>query len=168
MGRPVTALIGSAFGNTLMLAILSALIAWVLGICAGTASAVYHNQLVDRLFNPAPQAKRVHGGGTRHWGKAQHRHRASHPPQLPPHTHRAFQSCHPVFNHVGERLELLGLGVQPPNASWGQMVNAGRQFLYYAPWISLAPSICIIVVVLAFNFLGDGLRDALDPHLRNA
>ena len=65
-------------------------------------------------------------------------------------------------------LSFLGLGVQPPNASWGQMVNAGRQFLYYAPWISLAPSACIMVVVLAFNFLGDGLRDALDPHLRNS
>ncbi|MDO4797026.1 MAG: ABC transporter permease [Coriobacteriales bacterium] len=64
-------------------------------------------------------------------------------------------------------LSFLGLGVQPPDASWGQMVNAGRQFLYYAPWISLAPSACIMLVVLAFNFLGDGLRDVLDPHLRN-
>ena len=64
-------------------------------------------------------------------------------------------------------LSFLGLGVQPPNASWGQMVNAGRQFLYYAPWLSLAPSACIMLVVLAFNFLGDGLRDALDPHLRD-
>ena len=64
-------------------------------------------------------------------------------------------------------LSFLGLGVQPPDASWGQMVNAGRQFLYYAPWISLAPSVCIMLVVLAFNFSGDGLRDVLDPHLRN-
>ena len=49
-------------------------------------------------------------------------------------------------------LSFLGLGVQPPDASWGQMVNAGRQFLYYAPWISLAPSVCIMLVVLAFIF----------------
>ena len=64
-------------------------------------------------------------------------------------------------------LSFLGLGIQPPDASWGQMVNAGRQFLYYAPWISLAPSVCIMLIVLSFNFLGDGLRDVLDPHLRN-
>lgn len=63
-------------------------------------------------------------------------------------------------------LSFLGMGVQPPDASWGQMVNTGRQFLYYAPWVSLAPSVCIMAVVLAFNFLGDGLRDALDPHMR--
>lgn len=65
-------------------------------------------------------------------------------------------------------LSFLGLGIQPPDASWGLMVNTGRQFLYTAPWLSLAPSAAIMVVVLAFNFLGDGLRDVLDPHLKNA
>ena len=44
------------------------------------------------------------------------------------------------------------------------MVNAGRQFLYNAPWLSLVPSIAIMLIVLAFNFLGDGLRDVLDPY----
>ena len=64
-------------------------------------------------------------------------------------------------------LSFLGLGIQPPDASWGLMVNAGRQYLYNAPWLCLAPSAAIMVIVLAFNFLGDGLRDVLDPHLRN-
>ncbi len=61
-------------------------------------------------------------------------------------------------------LSFLGLGVQPPNASWGLMVNEGRQYLYNAPWVSLVPSIAIMLIVLAFNFLGDGLRDVLDPY----
>ena len=64
-------------------------------------------------------------------------------------------------------LSFLGVGIQLPNSSWGLMVNMGRQFLYNAPWISLAPSAAIMLVVLACNFLGDGLRDVLDPHLNN-
>ena len=64
-------------------------------------------------------------------------------------------------------LSFLGIGIQLPNSSWGLMVNLGRQFLYNAPWISLAPSVAIMLVVLACNFLGDGLRDVLDPHLNN-
>ena len=61
-------------------------------------------------------------------------------------------------------LSFLGLGIQEPRSSWGLMVNAGRQFLYNAPWLSLVPSIAIMLIVLAFNFLGDGLRDVLDPY----
>lgn len=64
-------------------------------------------------------------------------------------------------------LGFLGLGIQKPMASWGLMVNAGRQYLYTNPWLSLAPSAAIMIIVLAFNFLGDGLRDVLDPHLKN-
>ena len=63
-------------------------------------------------------------------------------------------------------LSFLGLGVQPPAASWGLMVNQGRQYLYTAPWLSFAPCVAIMLTVLAFNFLGDGLRDAMDPHLQ--
>ena len=64
-------------------------------------------------------------------------------------------------------LSFLGLGVQAPDASWGLMINAGRQYLYSAPWLCFVPGIAIMLVVLAFNFLGDGLRDVLDPHLNN-
>ena len=63
-------------------------------------------------------------------------------------------------------LSFLGMGVQPPSASWGLMVNAGREFLYHAPWLCFAPCAAIMVIVLAFNYLGDGLRDVLDPHLQ--
>ncbi|HCI73090.1 MAG TPA: ABC transporter permease [Lachnospiraceae bacterium] len=61
-------------------------------------------------------------------------------------------------------LSFLGLGIQPPAASWGLMVNSGRQYLYLAPWVSLVPSAAIMISVLAFNFLGDGLRDVMDPY----
>lgn len=64
-------------------------------------------------------------------------------------------------------LSFLSIGIKAPQASWGLMVNAGRQFLYSQPWLSLSPSVAIMVVVLAFNFLGDGLRDVLNPHLKN-
>lgn len=61
-------------------------------------------------------------------------------------------------------LSFLGMGVQPPQASWGLMVNTGRQYLFYAPWLCFAPCIAIMIVVMAFNYVGDGLRDVLDPH----
>lgn len=64
-------------------------------------------------------------------------------------------------------LSFLGIGVQPPAASWGLMVNQSKQFLFTMPWLALAPSLSIMLVVLAFNFLGDGLRDALDPYLES-
>ncbi len=64
-------------------------------------------------------------------------------------------------------LSFLGIGIKAPQASWGLMVNTGRQFLYSQPWLSLSPSVAIMIIVLAFNFLGDGLRDVLDPHLKN-
>jgi len=63
-------------------------------------------------------------------------------------------------------LSFLGLGIQPPEASWGSMLNFGMQFLRDAPFLSIFPGIAIFVTVLGFNLLGDGLRDALDPRLR--
>jgi peptide/nickel transport system permease protein/oligopeptide transport system permease protein len=62
-------------------------------------------------------------------------------------------------------LSFLGIGVQPPAASWGLMVNQSKQFLFTRPWLALAPGLAIMIIVLAFNFLGDGLRDVLDPYL---
>jgi len=63
-------------------------------------------------------------------------------------------------------LSFLGLGVPPPIATWGVMVNDGRDPLRIAPWIAVFPGLAIMVSVLSFNLLGDGLRDALDPKLR--
>ncbi|MDR7419314.1 MAG: ABC transporter permease [Armatimonadota bacterium] len=63
-------------------------------------------------------------------------------------------------------LSFLGLGTQPPTPSWGNMLSEGRQFLEIAPWNAVFPGIAIMVVVLGFNLLGDGLRDLLDPRLR--
>ncbi len=60
-------------------------------------------------------------------------------------------------------LSFLGLGQQPPSPSWGQMLNVAKNFMDQAPWMSVAPGICIFLAVLGFNMLGDGLRDVLDP-----
>ena len=62
-------------------------------------------------------------------------------------------------------LSYLGLGVQPPHASWGNIIQDGRDQLAAAPWISLFPGLAILVTVIAFNMLGDALRDALDPRV---
>jgi len=64
-------------------------------------------------------------------------------------------------------LSFLGLGIQPPNPSWGSMVAVGNRYLQTAPWISLVPGTAIFLTVMSINLLGDGLRDALDPYLRN-
>lgn len=63
-------------------------------------------------------------------------------------------------------LSFIGLGVPPPTPTWGQMIHDGTSNLTNAPWISVAPGLAILVAVLAFNLLGDGLRDAIDPRLQ--
>ena len=65
-------------------------------------------------------------------------------------------------------LSFLGLGVQPPTPAWGQMVGLARNFITIAPWLIAFPGLAIFIAVLAFNFLGDGLREATDPRLRGA
>jgi peptide/nickel transport system permease protein len=62
-------------------------------------------------------------------------------------------------------LSFLGLGTQPPEASWGSMLSTARTYLEISPWLSIFPGLAIMIVVLGFNFLGDGLRDILDPRL---
>jgi peptide/nickel transport system permease protein len=62
-------------------------------------------------------------------------------------------------------LSFLGLGTQPPEASWGGMLSVARTYVGIAPWMSIFPGAAIMIVVLGFNFLGDGLRDILDPRL---
>lgn len=67
---------------------------------------------------------------------------------------------------LGAGLSFLGVGVQPPTADWGIMASDGRTVLASAPWISMVPGIVIVVVAVACNFAGDGVRDALDPRQR--
>lgn len=64
-------------------------------------------------------------------------------------------------------LSFLGLGAQPPDPSWGNMLNTGRGFMGVAPWLSIVPGAAIFLTVFGFNMLGDGLRDAFDPQLRD-
>ena len=62
-------------------------------------------------------------------------------------------------------LSFLGVGAKPPTPSWGSMIQEGSQAIFAAPWQVLSPGVAIAVTMLAFTFLGDGLRDALDPRL---
>jgi peptide/nickel transport system permease protein len=63
-------------------------------------------------------------------------------------------------------LSFLGFGVQPPDATWGNILSDGKQFIFDAPWITFIPGFSILVVVLAFNLCGEGLREAFNPRLR--
>ena len=65
-------------------------------------------------------------------------------------------------------LSFLGLGAQPPEPSWGNMLNTGRGFMDQAPWLSIVPGMAMFIGVLGFNLLGDGLRDFFDPRLKEA
>jgi peptide/nickel transport system permease protein len=68
---------------------------------------------------------------------------------------------------AGAALSFIGLGVQPPVPEWGAMISDARNVLREHPTHALYPGICIMLIVLACNLLGDGLRDALDPRLKN-
>jgi ABC-type dipeptide/oligopeptide/nickel transport system permease subunit len=63
-------------------------------------------------------------------------------------------------------LSFLGLGVRPPTPAWGSMLSTGRQVINLAPWLTTFPGLAIFLAVLGFNLMGDGLREALDPRLR--
>lgn len=64
-------------------------------------------------------------------------------------------------------LSFLGVGVQPPEASWGLLVAKGKEYLFASPLVAIMPGVAILITVLAFNFIGDGLRDALDPYMKD-
>ncbi len=64
-------------------------------------------------------------------------------------------------------LSYFGLGTQPPDASWGRMLSEGRAYFAQAPWMGIFPGLAIMLSVMGFNFVGDGLRDLLDPRLKN-
>ncbi|MBV9148281.1 MAG: peptide ABC transporter permease, partial [Candidatus Eremiobacteraeota bacterium] len=63
-------------------------------------------------------------------------------------------------------ISFLGFGIQPPTASWGNMLSNAISNLQVARWAAVFPGLCILVTVLAINYMGDGLRDALDPNMR--
>jgi peptide/nickel transport system permease protein len=63
-------------------------------------------------------------------------------------------------------LSFLGLGVQPPTPAWGSMLGQARNYMAFAPWLTTFPGLAILITVLGFNFVGDGLREALDPRMR--
>jgi peptide/nickel transport system permease protein len=66
---------------------------------------------------------------------------------------------------LGSALSFLGLGPQPPSSEWGLMIAESREFLTQAPWIGLAPGLCLSVLLVSVNLVGEGLREWLDPHL---
>ena len=68
---------------------------------------------------------------------------------------------------VETNLSYLGMGVPVPQPSWGNMISDGRQYLAAAPWVVMAPGVALMLTVLAFNFIGDGIRDVFDPKNRN-
>ena len=67
---------------------------------------------------------------------------------------------------VESTLSFLGFGIQPPTASWGNMLANAESNMAIAPWVAIFPGLCILVTVLAINYLGDGLRDAIDPNMK--
>ncbi|MCX5987029.1 MAG: ABC transporter permease subunit, partial [Chloroflexi bacterium] len=68
---------------------------------------------------------------------------------------------------IGEAgLSFIGLGVRPPTASWGNMLQDGLSSIYSQTTLIIAPALCVALLLLAFTFLGDGLRDALDPRMK--
>lgn len=67
---------------------------------------------------------------------------------------------------IESSLSFLGVGTQPPAASWGYMLSSAKTFIEEAPWIAVFPGVAIVVAILGFNLLGDGLRDVLDPRLK--
>jgi peptide/nickel transport system permease protein len=68
---------------------------------------------------------------------------------------------------IESTLSFLGMGAQPPIPSWGSILSSGRAHMRRALWVTVYPGLAIMLTVLGFNLLGDGLRDALDPRLRN-
>jgi peptide/nickel transport system permease protein len=63
-------------------------------------------------------------------------------------------------------LSYLGLGAQPPSPEWGAMLNAGREYIRHAWWMSVFPGLAVVIAVLSINLVGDGMQDAMNPKLR--
>jgi peptide/nickel transport system permease protein len=67
---------------------------------------------------------------------------------------------------IESALSFLGIGVQPPRASWGRMIFAGLDYLSVFPWLSIFPGLAILITSIGFNLVGDGIRDILDPKIK--
>ena len=76
-----------------------------------------------------------------------------------------FEVAHAILLEAS--LSFLGLGVQPPDPSWGLMIAEGKEFLLFDPWVITIPGIALSILVLAVNMLGDGIRDVSAPENRN-
>src|SRR2546426_12481672 len=74
----------------------------------------------------------------------------------------------PAPNLTESGLSFLGLGVQPPYATWGNILNDGKDLIAYTWWLTLYPGLAILITVLSYNLVGEGIRDALDPRLRQS
>ena len=72
-----------------------------------------------------------------------------------------------VLNCLSTIIVLVTLGIPPPTPSWGNMISAAQTFISFRPVYSIMPGMAIMITVIAFNIFGDGLRDALDPKLKN-
>jgi peptide/nickel transport system permease protein len=68
---------------------------------------------------------------------------------------------------VEASLSFLGMGIQPPHPTWGNMIQEGFAFITTHPWLTLSPGIALMILSIAFNLVGDGLRDAIDPHIKH-
>src|SRR5258705_391083 len=119
-----------------------------------------HDPLKQNLGNALARPDRVHPLGTDNVG------RAVLSPGAAPMVVRGGRSvaC-PIL--AGGSLSSRGRATQPPAASWGSMINAGRGYLQQAPWIVFGPGAALFVTVVGLNFVGDAIRDALDPRARS-
>ena len=125
---------------------------------AASASRVIRGAALSVIANPYVEAARALGAGTR---RIIFRHVV--PNTLGPVIVYTTLTVPAVILQEAF-LSFLGLGVQPPAASWGTLVSDGAKLLALFPWLVIFPGIALSVTLLCFNFLGDGLRDALDPH----
>ena len=115
----------------------------------------------DRRGRQGLRAVVAHRGRRRAAADVQH-----HPAQLRGAADRAGDAR--LFDAIldAAALGFLGLGAQPPTPEWGSMLAGALEFIQRAPWVVTLPGLAILVTVLAFNLMGDGLRDALDPKLK--
>lgn len=148
----VVAVLGSNFVN---LIIVLSITGWVryARLVRGNVLAIRNSEYI--------QASRVLGAGNAHIILTQ---------VLPNITTPLIIQASQQFGNViliEAGMSFLGVGVPISTPSWGGMISAGREYIATAPWVVIAPGVALMITVLAFNFLGDGLRDVLDPKNKN-